>query len=108
MKKLLLSTAILALLAACDQVGISASSTELTANAAVQAPAQIGTWGFDQTGMDLAYAPGDDFFRYANGHWLETTEIPADLSNFGMFTVLALEAEEQVQAIILDLSAQQA
>lgn len=108
MKKLLLSTAIFALLAACDQVGISASSTELTANAAVQAPAQIGTWGFDQTGMDLAYAPGDDFFRYANGHWLETTEIPADLSNFGMFTVLALEAEEQVQAIILDLSAQQA
>jgi endothelin-converting enzyme/putative endopeptidase len=55
--------------------------------------------------MDLAYAPGDDFFRYANGQWLDTTEIPADLSNYGMFTALALEAEEQVQEIILDLAA---
>ena len=107
MKKLLLSTAILALLAACDQVGMSNSTTELTANTAVETPAQIGGWGFDQVGMDAAYAPGDDFFRYANGNWLETTEIPADLSNFGMFTVLALEAEEQVQDIILELSAQQ-
>lgn len=106
MKKLLLSTAMFALLAACDQAGISSTTADMTANIAVETPAQIGDWGFDQAGMDLAYTPGDDFFRYANGHWLETTEIPADLSNFGMFTALALEAEEQVQEIILDLSAQ--
>ncbi|WP_417492262.1 M13 family metallopeptidase [Maricaulis sp.] len=105
MKKLLLSSAAFALLAACGQAGLSGDTTELTANSAIEAPAQIGDWGFDQTGMDLAYAPGDDFYRFANGHWLETTQIPSDLSNFGMFTELALEAEEQVQEIILELAA---
>ncbi|WP_417495632.1 M13 family metallopeptidase [Maricaulis sp.] len=104
MKKLLLSTAIFALLAACDQTGISGSAVELTANTGAEMSAEIGDWGFDQAGMDLAYTPGDDFYRYANGQWLETTEIPSDLSNFGMFTVLALEAEEQVQDIILELA----
>jgi endothelin-converting enzyme/putative endopeptidase len=54
--------------------------------------------------MDQAVDPGDDFFRYANGEWLDTTDIPADLSNYGMFTELALEAEEHVQEIILDLA----
>lgn len=93
------------LLAACNQAGVSSVDTELSANTATQAAPQLGDWGFDQDGMDLAYAPGDDFFRFANGHWLDTTEIPADLSNYGMFTELALEAEEDVQEIILDLAA---
>jgi hypothetical protein len=28
--------------------------------------------------MDLAVAPGDDFYRYATGAWKERTVIPAD------------------------------
>ena len=39
---------------------------------------QYGAWGFDSAGADLATRPGDDFFRYANGAWLDQTEIPAD------------------------------
>jgi putative endopeptidase len=34
-------------------------------------------------GMDTSVAPGQDFFRYANGAWLARTEIPADRSSFG-------------------------
>jgi predicted metalloendopeptidase len=34
-------------------------------------------------GMDSSVAPGQDFFRYANGGWLAQTQIPADRSSFG-------------------------
>src|SRR5262252_8258693 len=39
---------------------------------------KYGTFGFDATGVDKATKPGDDFFRYANGAWVDRTEIPAD------------------------------
>jgi len=39
--------------------------------------------------MDRSVAPGDDFFRYANGTWMKTTEIPADRPAFGPDAVLA-------------------
>jgi putative endopeptidase len=39
---------------------------------------QYGAWGFDTAGMDAKTRPGDDFFRYANGTWLDNTQIPGD------------------------------
>jgi|HubBroStandDraft_1064217.scaffolds.fasta_scaffold04445_8 putative endopeptidase len=39
---------------------------------------QYGPWGFDLVGADFSTKPGDDFFRYANGAWLDKTQIPAD------------------------------
>ena len=33
-------------------------------------------FGIDLAGMDRSVAPGDDFFGYANGAWLKSTEIP--------------------------------
>jgi putative endopeptidase len=41
------------------------------------------TPGIDLAGMDRAVVPGDDFFRFANGTWLKSTEIPADRSSWG-------------------------
>ena len=37
-----------------------------------------GAFGLDTAGFDKATAPGDDFFRYANGTWLDHHAIPAD------------------------------
>ena len=37
-----------------------------------------GAWGLDSAGMDKSVSPGDDFFRYANGTWLDHHAIPAD------------------------------
>ncbi|HSR96977.1 MAG TPA: hypothetical protein VLM79_08015, partial [Kofleriaceae bacterium] len=54
---------------------------------------EIGTWGFDAAGMNKAVAPGESFYRYANGTWLKTTQIPADKAEYGMFTVLADRSE---------------
>ena len=45
--------------------------------------AGTGDKGLDFAGIDRTVAPGDDFFRYANGSWLAKTEIPADRYAWG-------------------------
>lgn len=61
--------------------------------------------GIDLQYMDMSIAPGDDFYRYVNGIWLSNTEIPADQSNYGAFTALADEAEENLRTIIEEAAA---
>ncbi len=69
---------------------------------ATAAPAkpQIGDFGFDLTGMDKTVQPGDDFYAYANGTWAKNTTIPADKSNYGMFTALADLSQKRTQEIL--------
>ena len=61
---------------------------------------QIGTFGFDTAGMDTTVAPGDNFYQYANGTWAKNTPIPADKSNYGMFTLLDDLSKERTRTII--------
>jgi len=61
--------------------------------------------GIDLQYMDTSIAPGNDFYRYVNGIWLSNTEIPADQSNYGAFTALADEAEENLRTIIEEAAA---
>jgi putative endopeptidase len=56
--------------------------------------------GIDLAGMDRNVKPGDDFFAYANGHWLATTEIPADRSSWGVGAELTELTTARTQAII--------
>lgn len=56
--------------------------------------------GIELDERDPAIHPGDDLYRHMNGRWLERSEIPADKSRYGAFTVLAEEAEKAVLAII--------
>jgi putative endopeptidase len=62
--------------------------------------------GVVEANMDRDVAPGDDFYRYVNGGWLERTEIPADRANYGTFTILAERAEQQVHALLEELAEQ--
>ena len=55
---------------------------------AQQAKPQYGAWGYDIAGADRAIKPGDDFFRYANGGWMDATPIPPDRSSYGGFSIL--------------------
>jgi putative endopeptidase len=55
----------------------------LTAGSFGSATDEITVRGLDVAGIDRAVAPGDDFFRFANGAWLRATEIPADRSTWG-------------------------
>ena len=62
--------------------------------------AQIGTFGFDESGMNRAVQPGDDFYQFANGTWAKNTQIPADKSNFGMFTALQDLSQQRTREIL--------
>jgi putative endopeptidase len=44
--------------------------------------------GFDTVRMDRAVDACEDFFAYANGTWLKTTQIPASESSWGTFNSL--------------------
>ncbi|XCX39321.1 M13 family metallopeptidase [Kozakia baliensis] len=59
-------------------------------------------WGFDTSGMDKKINPGNDFFDYANGTYLQHIVIPPDRSSFGPFVILADTARERVQGILRD------
>lgn len=52
---------------------------------AASGKARTGAFGIDLAAMDRTVAPGDDFFRYVNGTWLKTTQIPSDMSRFAEF-----------------------
>jgi len=72
---------------------------------AMAAPPQSG---LDLQGYDKSVRPQDDLFRAANGHWLSTTEIPADKSSYGAFHLLADLSDKRARAIIEDLSKKKA
>ena len=85
--RLLATAALGALILAA--VPAAAKEKAATAPAAeTAAKPEIGDFGFDLNGMDKSVQPGDDFYAYANGTWAKNTEIPADKSNYGMFTAL--------------------
>ncbi len=50
--------------------------------------------------IDPEVRPQDDFFRYVNGKWLKTTEIPPDKTRYGSFTILHDKAMEDVRSIV--------
>jgi len=79
----------------------TAAPAEVSAAAPAPKP-EYGTFGFDFAGMDKSVAPGNDFYGYANGTWAKNTPIPADKSNYGMFTVLDDLSRERTRQIIED------
>src|SRR5438105_4310715 len=70
---------------------VAAALAALTPAAGPPAAASPGSvpHGLDLAGIDRAAAPGEDFFRYANGNWLKATEIPPDRSSYGTSAMLA-------------------
>ena len=61
---------------------------------------ELGTFGFDSSGMDKSVQPGDDFYAFANGTWAKNTQIPADKSNYGMFTALGDLSQARTREIL--------
>jgi predicted metalloendopeptidase len=97
---------LIALLFGCSQ---QESTAPEQADNQAQIPEQVSATalgsGIELENMDTSIAPGDDFYRYVNGTWLDSTEIPADQSNYGAFTALADEAEENLRTIIEEAAA---
>lgn len=56
--------------------------------------------GFDAADIDKTVRPQDDFWRYANGKWLDRTEIPADWASYGIFQMAVDRTEGQLRDLI--------
>ncbi len=90
MNRLIIGATALLMIAACGQ-----DAAEQPADA----PQELVS-GLDLAGMDKSIQPGDDFFAYMNGAWVDSTEIPADKGRYGIFDTLRDESQEAVKAII--------
>ena len=102
-------TTLFAILAACSgedgTVGSAQSAAENpTAKNIEVLTAELGSFGIDLSHKDPDTRAGDDFFRFTNGQWLDTYELPADRSNYGSFSVLGDRSDERVRTIITDLT----
>ena len=99
------------LLAACgaeetapaETASAPAAESAPTETAAAPMP-ELGSFGIDLSNKDDSVRPGDDFFRFANGLWLDSFQLPADRSDYGSFTVLSDRSDERVRTIIDDLA----
>ena len=67
---------------------------------------ELGSFGIDLTARKQSIHPGDDFFLYANGHWIDTFEIPADKTRSGAFNVLIDRVDDRIRALIEEIAAQ--
>jgi len=56
--------------------------------------------GLDLAGFDTGARPQDDLYQYAAGRWMAATVIPADLTNYGVFTRLDEDARSHVRELI--------
>ncbi|MBV9881783.1 MAG: M13 family metallopeptidase [Sphingomonadaceae bacterium] len=100
MRKLVIALTATAAIATAAATAYGAARPHARAVAARATHPQYGTFGFDAAGMDRSVAPGDSFYRFANGNWDRTTEIPADRSNYGMFTVLDDLSRNRTRSIL--------
>jgi putative endopeptidase len=90
MKRLFVAAAAASLLA----------TTLIAADSPTTMAKRYGTWGVDLEGMDRSVKPGDDFFKYVNGKWVATTQIPADRTSYGSFPMLGELSEARVRGIV--------
>lgn len=66
---------------------------------------KYGDWGFDLSGRDTSVAPGDSFFRYANGVAFDKIEIPSDRTSYGSFALLRELSDNRMKALVQGLAA---
>ena len=101
-------TAGLLLLAACSGEPDGADPDNLPQDlrsAGDSAQTAALTSGVELFNLDLNTSPREDFFRFVNGGWLDTTQIPADRSRWGSFDELNEMADQQVLAIVQEAAA---
>ena len=61
---------------------------------------QEGSRGINLAYMDTTVSPRDDFFRYVNGRWVDSTEIPGDQTSWGSFNELRKKTDSSALALL--------
>jgi putative endopeptidase len=91
--------ATVAVLSACTASAPKPAPAPATPAAPAEVPALNS--GLDLSGFDRSVRPQDDLYRFVGGTWLANTEIPPDRSNYGPFTILDDQAQEEVRKLIV-------
>jgi len=55
---------------------------------------------FDPSNMDRSIHPGDDFYQYVNGGWIERNPVPSDKTKYNEFKIVEDRTEEQVRKLV--------
>ncbi len=84
---------------------VAATAGTLAQDKPNQAKPQLGTFGVDLSSMNAAVRPGDNFFLYVNGKWLDSAVVPADRSQVGSFQDLQILSETRLSALVQGLVA---
>ena len=101
-------------LASCGALVLSASMLASAGARAQTAPIdpsvtpRFGTWGFDAAGENRSVKPGDDFFQFANGAYVDKLVIPGDKASYGNFNALGELSQARTRKILEDASASHA
>ena len=91
-------TKIIALLLASAGLAVTASACKKQESGQVETA--VSASGINLAAMDKSVKPGDDFYAYANGNWMKTTEIPADRSSVGSHFIADQQREKNVRALL--------
>jgi endothelin-converting enzyme/putative endopeptidase len=92
----LVAIAAFTLLASCAK---QPAPTTAAAPATPAKPA-YGSFGVDLSNMDKSVKPGDDFYKYVNGKWLATAQVPPDKAFVGTANTVFEKTESQLHGIV--------
>ncbi|MDX2361191.1 MAG: M13 family metallopeptidase [Crocinitomicaceae bacterium] len=95
MKKLILSIALIGLIASCDSAQKATEDTAVTND-----DAQFDKHTFDMDYLNTSVRPQEDFFEFANGSWIKNNPVPASESSWGSFNELDDANKKKLTAIL--------
>ncbi|HEY3493076.1 MAG TPA: M13-type metalloendopeptidase [Polyangiaceae bacterium] len=103
--------AVLAVLPSCQATApqtpppAAAAAPTTPAVAAPSGPKpELGNFGIELQNGDASVKPGNDFYRSVNGRWLSTYQLKPDEMRYGAFVKLQYRSEDQVKAIVDEIS----
>ncbi len=68
---------------------------------------QENTPGFSLSNLDRTVAPGNDFYRFACGGWMDANPLKPEYARFGTFDALRENSQNQVKSLIEEVSSRQ-
>jgi len=99
----LLRQSSLSLLLTCLLPATDGAAAPLPDPSGATRQARFGQWGVETQHLAKSVTPGEDYYRYVNKGWLESSSIPDGFPFSGAFIDLMLRTEQQVKVIIDDL-----
>jgi putative endopeptidase len=81
----------------------AAQTSEVSADSSAASDRLLS--GIDQEGFDRSVPAHQDFYLHVNGTWLQKTEIPADQSDYGIFTYLRDESQAALRKLVEEAAA---